>query len=62
MKWRRVDEEHNKGTTSKDAKKVVLVANYAFPEWETEPCLDSKNLCKWVSGRVNRDKRNYVLR
>ena len=40
----RVDEEHDKCATRKDPDKVVLVANYAFSEWETEPCLDREDL------------------
>jgi hypothetical protein len=46
VEWRRVDDEHNKGTASKNPNEVVLVANYAFPERETESCFDSKNLRK----------------
>jgi hypothetical protein len=46
MEWRYVDDEHNKGATSNDPNEVVLVADYAFTEWEMEPCLDSKNLRK----------------
>lgn len=44
MEWRCIDDEHDKSTTRNNPDKVVLVANYAFPERETNLCLDSKDL------------------
>ena len=52
MEWRCIDDEHDKSTTRNDPDEVVLVANYAFPEWETNLCLDSKDLRKPI-GRVS---------
>jgi hypothetical protein len=48
VKWPCIDDKNNKGT-GKDPNKVVFVANYAFPERETETFFDSKNL--WKAGR-----------
>jgi len=59
MEWRCVDDEHDKSTTRKDPNEVVLVANYAFPEWETNLCLDSKDLRKAV-GRMSNRCQNFA--
>jgi hypothetical protein len=52
MKWRCVDDEHDKSTARNDPDEVVLVANYAFPKRKTNFRLDSKDLRKevvWMS-------------
>jgi len=48
VEWRCVDDEHDKSASRNDPDEVVLVANYAFPEWKTKSCFDSKDLRKAV--------------
>jgi hypothetical protein len=53
MEWRCVDDEHDKSTTRNNPDEVVLVANYVFPEWKTNFCLDSKDLHQAVRRMSN---------
>ena len=61
MERRRVDNEHDKRPTRNDPDEVVLVADYIFPERETVPCFDRKDLCTQGSERTVEVEENRHL-
>lgn len=44
MKWRSVDDEHSKASSSQNTDKVPLVPDDAPPERERQFCFDGKDL------------------